>query len=50
MENGQSKNEIFIKENLLKIEQIMNKIREDYNTFVIDPINLDELRRVIKVN
>jgi hypothetical protein len=49
MENDVNKNEIIMKENINKIQQILNKINNDYADSLVDPINIDEIRKLLKV-
>jgi hypothetical protein len=49
MDNVPAKNETILRENLVKIQQILEKIQTDYDNSIIDPTNLDDLRRIIKV-
>lgn len=49
MDNVPAKNENVLRENLVKIKQILQKIQIDYDNSIIDPTNLDDLRRIIKV-
>lgn len=49
-ENVASKSEVILKDSMPKIEQILQKIKDDYNNSLIDPTSLDELRRTLKVS
>jgi hypothetical protein len=49
MENESSKNDGIIKENIIKVDQILLKILQDFKQGIIDPINLEEIRKFYKV-
>lgn len=49
MDNDTAKIEGIIKEQLIKLDTIVNKIHNDYKNSLIDPINLEEMRKIFKV-
>ncbi len=49
MENELSRTDSMIKENVSKIKIIMNKLMTDYMESIVDPVNLDEIRKIFKV-
>ena len=49
MENELSRTDSMIKENVDKIILIMNKLMSDYMESIVDPVNLDEMRKIYKV-
>jgi hypothetical protein len=50
MENDLNRNENIMKENIGKIQQILTKITNDFVESLVDPINLDEIRKILKVS
>jgi hypothetical protein len=50
MENDLNRNEIMLKENITKLQIILNKITADFSEALVDPVNLDEIRKILKVN
>lgn len=49
MENELSRTDSLIKENVNKIKILMNKLMTDYMESYVDPVNLDEMRKIFKV-
>lgn len=51
MENeSNNKIEGIIRDNLNKVSVLLDKIVEDYKNSIIDPINLEEIRKLLKVS
>ncbi len=49
MDNELNRTDSIIKEHIPKIHQLVNKLLSDHTQSVIDPANLDEIRKILKV-
>jgi hypothetical protein len=49
MENDLNRNDSILRENINKIQQILAKIKTDYTESIVDPVNCDEIRKILKV-
>jgi hypothetical protein len=49
MENDLNKNESLLRESIAKIQHILNKIKTEIAESIVDPLNLDEIRKILKV-
>ena len=49
MDNELNRTDSIIKEHIPKIHQLVNKLLADHTQAVIDPANLDEIRKILKV-
>ncbi len=49
MENDTSKIEGIIKENVSKVKNLFDKISADYKNTLVDPVNLEDIRKILKV-
>ena len=50
MENDSSKIEGIIKESLNKIKGLFDKLIQDFKISLIDPVYLEEMRKILKVS
>jgi hypothetical protein len=50
MDNDLNRTDSIIKEHIPKIQQLTNKLLSDYTQSIIDPVNLDEIRKILKVD
>jgi hypothetical protein len=49
MNNDSFKLESIVKENISKLDALTSKITNDYKNSIIDPNNLEEVRKIFKV-
>lgn len=50
MENDSTKIDSIVRENLTKIKALIERLTAEYKNNLIDPICLDEMRKILKVN
>jgi hypothetical protein len=50
MENDLNKNDGLFKEMTTKINTILEKVSQDYKNSLIDPVHLEEIRKIMKVS
>jgi hypothetical protein len=50
MENDSSKIDGIVRENLTKIKGLLERLTQEYKNSIIDPLCLEEMRKILKVN
>ncbi len=49
MENDSNKIEGILKDSLVKVSVLLEKLGQDFKNNIIDPLTLEEIRKILKV-